>query len=142
MVRASQSAYEFLNEIYSAGDADEALSDQDAMQKCFKYIFHNASRVSKEHDNSVSGKNTVVIPQTWMNAFPQEIRCYDDYQRPWERGMFNLHFAGAWAHMSGVDDAYGVSIIHFSFEAIAVLTTLGLDATLCRTSCARIDYVP
>jgi mannan polymerase II complex MNN10 subunit len=43
------------------------------------------------------------IPQWKINAFPTEIGCYDKDKRKWERGMFVVHFAGAWAHVSGED---------------------------------------
>jgi len=38
-----------------------------------------------------------------MNAFPEEIKCFDKYEKGWQRGMFLIHFAGAWAHVKGDD---------------------------------------
>src|SRR5690242_17016947 len=46
------------------------------------------------------------IPQWKINAFPQEIACFDKYKRGWQVGDFVVHFAGAWAHVKG-DVAYG-----------------------------------
>lgn len=43
------------------------------------------------------------IPQWKINAFPEEIGCYDKHKRKWEKGMFVIHFAGAWAHVAGED---------------------------------------
>jgi mannan polymerase II complex MNN10 subunit len=43
-----------------------------------------------------------------MNAYPEEIPCYDTFKRKWEPGMFVIHFPGAWAHLPNVTDAKGV----------------------------------
>jgi len=48
-------------------------------------------------------KHTLMIPQWKINAFPPEIKCLDEAQRAWERGMFVIHFAGAWAHIKESD---------------------------------------
>ena len=43
------------------------------------------------------------IKQWETNGFPEEIKCYDQDNRPWEPGMFVVHFAGAWAHVKEED---------------------------------------
>ena len=47
-----------------------------------------------------------MIPQWRINAFPEEIKCWDERDSPkrgWEKGSFVIHFAGAWAHMKRED---------------------------------------
>jgi mannan polymerase II complex MNN10 subunit len=67
-------------------------SEHPSEQDCFRdLIYHN------EHGEK---ERALFIPQWKMNAFPEEIPCYDQSDpRKWERGMFVVHFAGAWAHM-------------------------------------------
>lgn len=48
-------------------------------------------------------EKTVFVEQWKMNAFPEEIKCFDKAQRGWEKGMFLVHFAGAWAHVKEPD---------------------------------------
>ncbi|KAF4240821.1 hypothetical protein CNMCM8980_004933 [Aspergillus fumigatiaffinis] len=50
-------------------------------------------------------EQVLYIPQWKMNAFPEEIPCYDQDNKMWEPGMFVVHFAGAWAHMPNRTDA-------------------------------------
>jgi mannan polymerase II complex MNN10 subunit len=47
--------------------------------------------------------NVKYIPQWKMNAYPEEIGCYDEDKRKWEPGMLMIHFAGAWAHVKEED---------------------------------------
>jgi len=47
--------------------------------------------------------NYKIIPQHTINAFPEEIGCFDKYKKKWEPGMFAIHFAGAWAHVKEED---------------------------------------
>ena len=45
-----------------------------------------------------------MIPQHSINAFPEEIKCFDQrYKKGWEPGSFFIHFAGAWAHVKEED---------------------------------------
>lgn len=48
-------------------------------------------------------KHTLGIPQWKINAFPEEIGCYDESKVKWSRGMLAVHFAGAWAHVKEED---------------------------------------
>lgn len=52
-------------------------------------------------------KKSVIVRQWKMNAFPKEIPCYDDDKTRWEKGMFVVHFAVAWAHVKDTDDPTG-----------------------------------
>jgi mannan polymerase II complex MNN10 subunit len=69
---------------------DKHLSDQDALGRLFR-------------EDAASASRTVQVPQWKLNAFPQEIACFDKAQKVWEHGFFVLHFAGAWAHVKGED---------------------------------------
>jgi mannan polymerase II complex MNN10 subunit len=62
-------------------------------------------------------QNMQYIPQWKLNAFPEEIRCYDKDQRKWEYGMLLIHFAGAWAHVQG-DDPTGQLMERYEPEII------------------------
>lgn len=55
------------------------------------------------NDKNGEAKQALWIPQWKINAFPDEIKCWDKYGRGWERGMFVVHFAGAWAHVKEDD---------------------------------------
>ncbi|KAF1969156.1 hypothetical protein BU23DRAFT_243691 [Bimuria novae-zelandiae CBS 107.79] len=96
VVRSHERSLKFLDNIYAVeaagkkADPNAQLSEQDAITK---YM---------EQDPAVK-QRTAVIPQWMINAFPKEIPCYEDPERPWEHGFFLVHFAGAWAHVKGED---------------------------------------
>lgn len=69
---------------------DDQMSEQDAIVKLLK-------------TDQASVDTTHVVPQSKLNAFPEEIRCYEQGSKAWEYGEFFLHFAGAWAHVKGDD---------------------------------------
>jgi mannan polymerase II complex MNN10 subunit len=91
LVRSSQSSFEFLSRVRKYGDEHTKLNEQE----CIRDIINN--NLDDEQ------KQTLWIPQWKINAFPKEIRCYDKSQRSWERGLFTVHFAGAWAHIKEED---------------------------------------
>jgi mannan polymerase II complex MNN10 subunit len=66
------------------------LSEQDSLVKLLK-------------DDPATGRRTIQVPQWKLNAFPEEIACYDESEKGWEDGTFAVHFAGAWAHVQGKD---------------------------------------
>ncbi|CAI6332481.1 unnamed protein product [Periconia digitata] len=68
----------------------EQFSEQDSMVTLLK-------------DDAATSQRTIQVPQWKLNAFPEEISCFDESDRVWEPGMFVLHFAGAWAHVEGPD---------------------------------------
>lgn len=84
--------------------AGEHMSEQDAMVKLMK-------------DDQALAATMRVVPQWKLNAFPQEIQCYDDDKKVWEHGTFVLHFAGAWAHVKG-DDPTGQLMKKYEHEII------------------------
>jgi len=94
MFRSNQRSIDFIQGIYAveerAKQAGEHLSEQDSMTRYIKEDSAAADRILK-------------IPQWKLNAFPEEIPCYEEPKRPWEHGYFLVHFAGAWAHVKGDD---------------------------------------
>lgn len=94
IVRAHDRALKFFTDSMAisdeAKDQEFQMSEQDAMAKLMKDDKESASRVH-------------VVEQWKLNAFPQEIACFDETRKVWEHGTFVLHFAGAWAHVKGDD---------------------------------------
>ncbi|KAF2792236.1 glycosyltransferase family 34 protein [Melanomma pulvis-pyrius CBS 109.77] len=94
IVRGHERSIKFLHDIYAISDrektADHGLSEQDAMARLIK-------------SDPISGDRTIQVPQWKLNAFPQEIACFDESNEVWKPGMFVIHFAGAWAHVKGED---------------------------------------
>ena len=90
-VRAHERSLEFLHRALDLHKTDEGhnYSEQDALV-----------RVMKEEPYS---DRFIHAPQSKLNAFPEEIKCYEDNSGQWEPGKFILHFAGAWAHVKGED---------------------------------------
>ncbi|CAK1365221.1 hypothetical protein CB0940_08830 [Cercospora beticola] len=64
-----------------------------------------------QEDVFSSAQKSVIVPQTWMNSYPEEIQCYDPREealtRPWEYGDFVIHFAGAAWHHAELHDPVG-----------------------------------
>ncbi|KAJ5454064.1 uncharacterized protein N7458_005020 [Penicillium daleae] len=73
------------------------LNNNPSEQDCMLQLIEE-----NQHDEQ---EQVLFIPQWKMNAFPEEIPCYDHYNKKWEPGMFVVHFAGAWAHMPNRTDA-------------------------------------
>ncbi|KAJ5812242.1 hypothetical protein N7474_008543 [Penicillium riverlandense] len=95
IVRSSSRSIQFLDAIRALHDRDKeqsgrSLSDQDSMDEFLK-------------SDAPLTQHAMRIPQWTINAFPEEIGCYDTQKKKWEKGMFVIHFAGAWAHVSGED---------------------------------------
>lgn len=81
-----------MTEYHEANATDERqLSEQDCMRDVlFKTSF-------------LDGK-FIMLPQHLINAFPEEIKCWDQrFNKHFEPGMFLIHFAGAFAHVKGED---------------------------------------
>ncbi|OCK76036.1 glycosyltransferase family 34 protein [Lepidopterella palustris CBS 459.81] len=108
IVRSHSRSIFFLNHIRDLHDREQrkgnSLNDQESMRDFLKSedaLVRHAHRV----------------PQWMLNAFPEEIKCYDDYNRGWEKGAFLVHFAGAWAHVEG-DDPTGELMRKYEGEVI------------------------
>ncbi|KAG2000819.1 hypothetical protein GB937_010801 [Aspergillus fischeri] len=92
IVRSSPRSIDFLNAVRAVHDRERAKNsgkswnDQESMAE-----FLQSKTPLIEH--------AIRIPQWRINAFPEEIGCYDSHKKKWEKGMFVIHFAGAWAHV-------------------------------------------
>jgi mannan polymerase II complex MNN10 subunit len=108
IVRSRESSAKHLQDTYNihaeAEKKGEQYSEQDAMKKL------------SEIDTAAANR-TIQVPQWKINAFPQEIPCYDEHQKVWEPGTFVLHFAGAWAHVQG-DDPTGALMRKYEKEIV------------------------
>jgi mannan polymerase II complex MNN10 subunit len=91
LVRSRPSALEFLNRVRTYGDAHTDLCEQDCIKDVININAHGEAN------------QALWIPQWKINAFPEEIKCWDKSGKAWERGMFVVHFAGAWAHITEED---------------------------------------
>jgi len=94
LVRSRPSSLAFLNRVRQYGDKNPKLNEQE----CIRDVINNNK--NGEQDQALW------IPQWKINAFPEEIKCWDKHGRGWERGTFVVHFAGAWAHVK-VEDPTG-----------------------------------
>ncbi|QDS75934.1 hypothetical protein FKW77_003084 [Venturia effusa] len=94
LTRASPRSHTFINRVAEYHKANATYEHQLSEQDCMRDILFQSSFMSNQF---------VMIPQWKMNAFPEEIPCYDKDQKMFERGVFMLHFAGAWAHVKEED---------------------------------------
>jgi mannan polymerase II complex MNN10 subunit len=94
LTRGHTRSVAFFDAVRAYHDANSSQDHQLSEQDCMRDIMFKGSKPFSD--------NVLFIPQWKMNAFPEEIKCWD-MQKPWERGMFVLHFAGAWAHMEEED---------------------------------------
>ncbi|KAF9690871.1 hypothetical protein EKO04_010932 [Ascochyta lentis] len=94
LVRRHERSLKFMHKSVAVYDkarkTDISMSEQDAVVTLLK-------------EDQESADRTRVIPQSKLNAFPSEIACFDEEQKVWESGLFVLHFAGAWAHVTRED---------------------------------------
>lgn len=110
IVRGHPRSLKFLHDIYSISDREKeknpehGLSEQDSMAKLIK-------------SDPAFGARTKQIAQYKLNAFPQEIACFDEERKVWSHGAFVIHFAGAWAHVKG-DDPTGQLMTKYKNEII------------------------
>lgn len=106
IVRGHERSIKFLHDIYAireqAEETGEQPSEQDAMARLIAA-------------DKTSANRTIQVPQWKLNAFPQEIACFDESQQVWKPGTFVIHFAGAWAHVKD-EDPTGVLMRKYSPE--------------------------
>ena len=97
LMRSTPWVVELLREAWECGKREKPgtegqhFTEQDCLQRLI------------ENDSLHARDKSVIVRQWRMNAFPEEIPCYDDGKTHWEEGMFVIHFAGAWAHVKGDD---------------------------------------
>ncbi|KAF1833029.1 hypothetical protein BDW02DRAFT_640353 [Decorospora gaudefroyi] len=98
IVRGHERSLDMLHDAWAVHDEAKTkevnMSEQDALVKLMK-------------GDKYTGKFHVV-PQHKLNAFPEEIPCYQEGEKVWEHGAFILHFAGAWAHVKSDDPTGGL----------------------------------
>lgn len=94
LVRGHERSLKLIHDSFAIHDEakkkDKHMSEQDATVQLLK-------------DDQTLAEAVHRVPQWKLNAFPQEIACYDDSHKVWEHGTFVVHFAGAWAHVKGED---------------------------------------
>ncbi|CCG83139.1 Putative uncharacterized protein [Taphrina deformans PYCC 5710] len=127
-VRSRPSTAQFLTDVNTYGYEHPDISEQDAVRDVIKSKDAVQPLLSRKSENQQAPtdaeqagahaiKPVVIVPQWKINAFPEEIKCYDSDHRPWEHGMFLAHFAGAWAYIKDEDPygqlmrKYGASVI-------------------------------
>jgi len=98
----------FFDAVRAYHDANATQDHQLSEQDCMRDVIFGGSKIFNE--------NLVFIPQWKINAFPEEIECWDSGKH-WERGMFVVHFAGAWAHVHE-DDPTGLLMRKYEGEII------------------------
>ncbi|RMZ66716.1 galactosyl transferase GMA12 MNN10 family-domain-containing [Pyrenophora seminiperda CCB06] len=90
IARAHDRSLEFFHRAYELHDhPHQSFSEQDAMVQLLK------EKPYKDRH--------IVAPQSQLNAYPKEIRCFENRDGQWKPGYFFIHFAGAWAHLEGED---------------------------------------
>ena len=99
----------FFDAVRAYHDANHREDNQLSEQDCMRDIIFKGSKPFSD--------NVVFIPQWKINAFPEEIKCWDAARKGWERGMFVVHFAGAWAHVKR-DDPTGFLMEKYEREII------------------------
>ena len=72
------------------------------------------------HLNEYSVADRSVIAPQWMfDAYPEELECYDPRNpKPWEPGMFLLHFAGAKWRLKDQKDPIGTLMRKYSLQVV------------------------
>jgi hypothetical protein len=91
LTRATPRANDFFERVIEYHQANATYEHQMSEQDCMRDIMFESSFLEDRF---------VMIPQHSINAFPEEIKCFDQrYKKGWEPGAFFIHFAGAWAHV-------------------------------------------
>ncbi|KAF9699437.1 hypothetical protein EKO04_002394 [Ascochyta lentis] len=94
LVRGHERSLKLIHDSFAIHDEakkkDKHMSEQDATVQLLK-------------DDKIMAESVHQVPQWKLNAFPQEIACFDDSRQVWKHGTFVIHFAGAWAHVKGED---------------------------------------
>lgn len=94
----------------------DAFALHDEAKKKDKHVSEQDATVELLSDKTIA-ETTLQVPQWKLNAYPQEIACFDESRQVWEHGTFIIHFAGAWAHVKG-DDPTGQLMQKYEPEII------------------------
>lgn len=95
LMRSSPSSLRLLSTVREYGLAHPKLNEQECIRE-----------VVAANENG-EGNRTHFIPQRRINAYPEEIGCFDQEQLPWQQRDFVIHFAGAWAYLREDKDPTG-----------------------------------
>jgi len=126
LFRARPSTLAFLSRVRAYGRRYPDISEQDCLRDIALGHSSQASETARAQNNveqpldearSHQHKSVLFLPQNSINAFPEEITCYEKGGGPWARGMFAVHFAGAWAYVGG-DDPYGALFRKYAGEVV------------------------
>lgn len=99
LTRATPRSHDFFERVIEYHEANATYEHQMSEQDCMRDIMFKSSFLEDRF---------LMLPQHSINAFPEEIPCFDRrYKKSWEPGMFFMHFAGAWAHVHE-DDPTGL----------------------------------
>lgn len=102
LFRSTQSTLDFFDRARAYRAQNENLSEQD----CMRDLIQQDRKTTAESGGKVVGwadQHTKYVSQKTINAFPEEIKCWDEPNGAWTPGTFLIHFAGAWAHVKEED---------------------------------------
>ncbi|KAK3081174.1 hypothetical protein LTS18_009429 [Coniosporium uncinatum] len=136
LFRARPSTLRLLSRVRAYGRRYPDISEQDCLRDIALGHSSQASEIARAQNNVVAShdvddddveqpletphrqdKSVLFLKQNTMNAFPEEITCYEKGGGPWRKGMFAVHFAGAWAYVGG-DDPYGTLFRKYEGEVV------------------------
>ena len=86
IMRASKSALEFLDEIYSGKHVNEATLGHP--------WWENQSFITVFESSEALRNKTLIVSQKVFNAYPSHYNCSSDGGGPWSHGDFAVHLPG------------------------------------------------
>lgn len=108
LTRGHERSIKFFDAVRAYHEANATYQHQMSEQDCMRDLLYNSDQWFRRR---------IFMPQHAINAFPEEIKCWDSYQKPWQRGTFVIHFAGAWAHVHE-DDPTGLLMRKYEMDTI------------------------
>ncbi|KAF2196981.1 hypothetical protein GQ43DRAFT_382084 [Delitschia confertaspora ATCC 74209] len=96
LVRGHARSLSFIDRVRGWHDVEEVAHNYLSEQDCMAAVLKQESGYKYY---------AYKVPQFQLNAFPEEIGCYEgpNGEGKWKVGAFVIHFAGAWAHVRGDD---------------------------------------
>lgn len=98
--RAVPEALELFDRAAIYGQEFPTLNEQECIRDL---ILQDTNQTSTNSSLSWSDQHIKFIPQYKANAYPEEIKCLEEEDRPWRAGDFLIHFPGAKYHVPGTD---------------------------------------
>jgi len=87
ILRASKSALDFLDEMYSGKHVDEAMLED--------YWWENKSFITLFEASEALRNKTLIVPQKMFNTYPVAYNCNSEGGSGWSHGDFAVHFPGS-----------------------------------------------